>query len=396
MIPSRRRLVVASILLVSEAVAFALFVTESLTSAIAAVGFTCVSLWVHVVLHECGHLVAAKLLRLPVVAVRIAPFTGWRSEVWVRPTPTATALPLRMVSFYLGGPIANLCTAAVLATAAAMASTAFTRVVLLGAALVGGLLGMVNVIPGISPRSDGRNLLRWLLTPTVARAALRAGYYQHEVTRTVRTIARGEVGDHGVGEPVRDGDDPRLALAAFQRRWSMGHAHSAADYIADAERLAALARADRTDPMAAAAIGQVLTVQFGLWYLYDAVVNRSPVEHREVVEISELAQLAFHVRPHTLSARIAMSLAHLLNERSEQARSLLLDIRPNADPPDLRHVAFLLSAIAECYLDNHAAADALIRAAGGDYPQLTQVVVAIRAADPAPRMFALAPSRSVA
>lgn len=387
-ISSRRRLVVACVLLVSEAVAFALIVTESVTGAIAAVGLTCVSLWVHIVLHECGHLVVAKLLGLPVTAVRIAPFTGWRSEVWVQPAPAATALPLRMVLFYLGGPMVNLCTAAVLGAAAAVTNTAFTRVVLLGAALVGALLGVVNLIPGTSPRSDGRNLLRWLLAPTATRAALRAGHYQAEISRTVRTIIRGEVGDHRLGDPVPDDNDPRLALAAFQERWSTGHTLSAADFVADAERLAALARADRTDPVAAAAIGQVLTVQFGLWYLYGAVVNGSPVEHREVVEISELAELAFHVQPHMLSARVAMSLAHLLNQRPEQARSLLLDVRPGVDPPDLCNVAFLLSAIAECYLGNHPDADVLVRAAGGDYQQLTQVVVAIRAADPAPRLFA--------
>ncbi|MEU4713799.1 hypothetical protein AB0F73_09135 [Micromonospora purpureochromogenes] len=392
MISPRRRLVAASILLVLEAVAFALLVTESVTDAIAAVGFTCVSLWVHVVLHECGHLVAAKLLRLPVIAVRIAPFTGWRSEVLVRhPAPSATALPLRMVLFYLGGPMANLGTATVLGIATALTSTPLTRLALLGAALVAALLGVVNLIPGKSPRSDGRNLLRWLLAPTATRAALRAGYYQEEVSRTLRTIARGEFDDDRLGDPVRDGNDPRLALAAFQRRWSTGHAQSTADFIADAERLAALARADSTDPMAAAAIGQVLTVQFGLWYLYAAVVNGSPVEHKEVLEISELAQLAFHVQPHMLSARVAVSLAHLLNQRPEHARSLLLDIRPGVDPPDLCSVALLLRAIAECYLGNHADADTLIRAAGGDYQQLTQVVAAIQAADPVPSLFALAP-----
>ncbi|MFF4876374.1 hypothetical protein [Micromonospora sp. NPDC000668] len=391
MILTRRRLVAASILLVLEAVAFALLVTESVTGAIAAVAFTCVSLWVHVVLHECGHLVAAKLLRLPVIAVRIAPFTGWQSEVAVRPPSTATALPLRMVLFYLGGPMANLCTAAVLGAATALTSTALTRVALLGAALVAVLLGVVNLIPGISPHSDGRNLLRWLLAPTASGAALRAGYYQEEVYRTLRAIAQGDVDDDLLGDPVRDGNDPRLALAAFQRRWSTGHAQSAADFIADAERLAALARADSTDPMAAAAIGQALTVQFGLWYLHAAVVNRSPVEHREVLEISELAQIGLHVQPHRLSARVAMSLAHLLNQQPEHARSLLLDIRPGVDPPDLCSVAFLLRAIAECYLGNHADAATLIRAASGDYQQLTQVVAAIQAADPVPPLFAPAP-----
>lgn len=206
----------------------------------------------------------------------------------------------------------------------------------------------------------------------------------------LRTIARGEVDGDRLGDPVRDGNDPRLALAAFQRRWSTGHAQSAADLIADAERLAALARADSTDPMAAA-IGQVLTVQFGLWYLYAAVVNGSLVEHQEVLEISELAQLAFHVQPHMLSARVAMSLAHLLNQRPEHARSLLLDIRPGVDPPDLCSVAFLLRAIADVLPRQPRRCGHLIRAAGGDYQQLTQVVAAIQAADPVLPLFALAP-----
>ena len=109
------------------------------------------------------------------------------------------------------------------------------------------------------------------------------------------------------------------------------------------------------------------------------------------MEISELAQLAYHVQPQMLSARVAMSLAHLLNQRPEHARSLLLDIRPGVDPPDLCSVAFLLRTIAECYLGNHADADTLIRAAGGDYQQLTQVVAAIQAADPVPPLVALAP-----
>ncbi|WP_233583826.1 hypothetical protein [Micromonospora sp. CV4] len=386
----RRRLVAASILLVLEGMTFGLLVTESVTGAIAAVGFTAVSFWAHVVLHECGHLVAAKLLRLPVVAVRIAPFTGWRSEVSVRPAPSETALPVRMVLFYLGGPLTNLCTAAALGAATTLTSTPLTRLALLGAALFAALLGLANLIPATSPHSDGRNLLRWLRAPTATGAALRAAYYQEDVSRMLRAVAHREVDDRP-GNPARDGDNPRLALAAFQRRWSTGHTHSTAAYIADAERLAALARADSTDPRAAAAIGQVLTVQFGMWYLYAAVVNRSPVERREVLEISELAQLALHVRPHTMSARVAMSLAHLLNQRPEHARSLLVDIRPSADLPALCSVALLLRAIAECHLGNHAVADTLISAAGSDYRQLKQVVAEIRAADPMPPLFAPAP-----
>jgi hypothetical protein len=255
------------------------------------------------------------------------------------------------------------------------------RIALLGAALMAALLGVVNLIPGTSPRSDGRNLLRWLSTPAASRAALRAGRYDEEVMRAVRALA-----GHGDRDPARDNDDP---LASFQRRWSVARS---ADLLADAERLAALARADGTDPATAAEIGQLLAVQFGLWYLYDAVVYGSPVEHKEVSEISDLAQLAFQVQPHLLSARVAMALAHVLNERPEQARSVLADIRPGVDPPDLCGVAILVRAVAECYLGDGADAGGLIAAAGGDYPQLAQVVAAIRATDPGPRLFAVAPT----
>ncbi|MFF0878333.1 hypothetical protein [Micromonospora aurantiaca (nom. illeg.)] len=385
----RRRLVAVSLLLAVEATAFALLVTESVMDAIVAAGLTCVSLWLHLVLHECGHLVVAKLLRLPVIAVRVAPFNGWRNEVSVRPSPSMTALPLRMVLFYLGGPLANLCAATALVVASASTGTALTRLTLLGAAFVGALLGLTNLVPGRSTHSDGHNLLRWLRSPAAAREGLRAGYYQEEVVRALRAVARAGGDVHRVGIQARDGSDPLLALAAYQQRLSAGHTQSA-DLVEEAERLAALARAGGTDPAAAAAIGQMLSLQFGMWYLYAAVVTGAPVERREVREISELARIAVRTQPRALSARIVMSLAHLLNQRPEDARSLLLDVRPGAESRDLCAVALLLRAAAESYLGNPAEADHLLRAAGG-YPQLAQLVAAIRAADPAPPMFAPAP-----
>ncbi|MDO3684922.1 hypothetical protein [Micromonospora sp. C28ISP2-4] len=382
----RRRLVAVSLLLAVETAAFALLVTESVPDAIAVAGLTCVSLWLHLVLHECGHLVVAKLLGLPVVAVRIAPFNGWRNEVSVRPSPSTAALPLRMVLFHLGGPLTNLGTATALVVAATSTGTALTRFALLAAAFVGALLGLTNLVPGRSTRSDGQNLLRWLRAPAAAREALRAGYYQEEVVRALRAVARAGVDVQGVGIQACGGD-PLLALAAYQRRLTAAHTQSA-ELVGEAERLAALARAGSTDPAAAAAIGQTLSVQFGLWYLYAAVVTGSPVARREVREISELAGIAARPQPRVLTARIAMSLAHLLNQRPEDARSLLLDVRPGAEPTDLCAVALLLRAAAESYLGNHVAADRLLRAARGDYPQLAQLVAAIRAADPAPPLFA--------
>ncbi|MBO4142569.1 hypothetical protein J5U46_20695 [Micromonospora tulbaghiae] len=383
----RRRLVAVCLLLALEAAAFALLVTESVTGAIVAAGLTCVSLWLHLVLHECGHLVVAKLLGLPVVAVRIAPFNGWRNEVSVRPSPSTAALPLRMVLFYLGGPLANLSAATALVVASGYTGTALTRLTLLGAAFVGALLALTNLVPGRATRSDGQNLFRWLRALAAAREGLGAGYYQEEVVRALRAVARVAGDVHRVGIQARAGSDPLLALAAYQQRLSTAHTQSA-ELVEEAERLAALARASSTDPATAAAIGQMLSVQFGLWYLYAAVVTGSPVARREVREISELAGIAARTQPHAFSARIAMSLAHLLNQRPEDARSLLLDVRPGTEPADLCAVALLLRAAAESYLGNHADADHLLRAAGGDYPQLAQLVDAIRAADPAPPLFA--------
>lgn len=378
------------LLLAVETTAFALLVTESVTGAIAAAGLTCVSLWLHLVLHECGHLVAAKLLRLPVVAVRVAPFNGWRNEVSVRPSPSMRALPLRMVLFYAGGPLANLCAATALVVVSTSTGTALTRLTLLGAAFVGALLGLTNLLlPGRSTCSDGQNLLRWLRAPAAARDGLRAGYYQEEVVRAVRAVAR-VGGVHRLGIQARSGDDPLLALAAYQQRLMAAPTRSA-ELVTEAERLAALARAGRTDPAAAAAIGQVLSVQFGLWYLYAAVVAGAPVARRDVREISELARIAVRPQPGALSARIVTGLAHLLDQRQGDARQLLLDVRPDAEPRDLCAVALLLRAAAESYLGNHADADHLLRAARDDYPQLAQLVAAIRAADPAPPLFAPVP-----
>ncbi|MCZ7424776.1 hypothetical protein O7607_03425 [Micromonospora sp. WMMA1949] len=386
----RRRLLAVPLLLAVETTAFALLVTESVTGAIAAAGLTCVSLWLHLVLHECGHLVAAKLLRLPVVAVRVAPFNGWRNEVSVRPSPSTMALPLRMVLFYAGGPLANLCAATALVVVSTSTGTALTRLTLLGAAFVGALLGLTNLLPGRSTCSDGQNLLRWLRAPAAARDGLRAGYYQEEVVRAVRAVARVGGDVHRLGIQARSGDDPLLALAAYQQRLMAAPTRSA-ELVTEAERLAALARAGRTDPAAAAAIGQVLSVQFGLWYLYAAVVAGAPVARRDVREISELARIAVRPQPGALSARIVTGLAHLLDQRPGDARQLLLDVRPDAEPRDLCAVALLLRAAAESYLGNHADADHLLRAARDDYPQLAQLVTAIRAADPAPPLFAPVP-----
>ena len=352
MIPSRWQLFCAAAFLTLVAVGFALLVTESAAGAVVAAGAVWLSLWVHLVLHEGAHLVTALAVRVPVVAVRIAPFGGWRNEVLTRPSPSATALPARMALILLAGPAANLGAAAVLGVAAAAPGSAAVRVALIVAAAVGVLLGVGNLHPGPSTPTDGGKLLHWLFRSAELRAGLRLIHFQEEVSRTLRAM------------------DPDPALADFIKRCDTAVLH---DVVGPAEQLQSVARADGTDPALAAAIGQTLTVQFGLWYLH-AAARGAPVAHKEIVELSELARFAAGTG--TPAARLALGLVAVLDGRPEEARSLL----PDDGPPDLRGVAGLLRAAAEGRLGNRAEAQLLIAAAGASHEQLSQVVTGRRGA----------------
>lgn len=356
MIPSRWQLICAAAFLTLLAVGFALLVTESATGAVVAAGAVWLSLWVHLALHEGAHLVTALAVRVPVVAVRIAPFGGWRNEVLTRPSPSATALPARMALVHLAGPAANLGTAAVLGVVASSPGPATTRLALIVAAAVAVLLGLGNLIPGSAQPTDGTKILRWLSRSTAAelRVGLRAIQFQEEISRTLRAL------------------DPDPAVAPFITKCDVALSH---DLVPDAERLQAVAYADGTEPAVAASIARTITVQFGLWYLYAAAVSRTPVEHKEVVELSELARVGFDAG--APAARLALGLAELLAGRPGEARSLLLETFPD----DLRGVALLLRAVAEARLGNHAGAAGLVRAAGDRLPRLAEVATAAPAVD---------------
>jgi Zn-dependent protease len=355
MIPSRWQLLTAAVLLTLVAVGFALLVTESAAGAVVAAAAVWLSLWAHLALHEGAHLVAALAVRIPVVAVRIAPFGGWRNEVLTRPSPEATALPARMAVVCLAGPAANLGTAAVLGVVAAVLpaapGSAMTRMAMIVAAGVAVLLGLGNLIPGTVPPTDGGKVLRWLFNPAELRVGLDVIGFQEEVSRTLRAL------------------DPDPAVTAFIGKCVLGPSH---DLVADAERLQAVAYADGTDPAVAASIARTLTVQFGLWYLHAAVVNRAPVEDKEIVELSELARVGFDAE--VPAARLAMGLAELLAGRPVEARSLLRGPFPDG----LRGVALLLRAGAERQLGNNAEADRLVAGMGPGHDFIKRLDATVR------------------
>jgi hypothetical protein len=348
----RWQLVSAAVLLTLVAVGFALLVTESAAGAAVAAGAVWLSLWAHLALHEGAHLVAALLLRIPVVAVRVAPFGGWRNEVVTRPSPSASGLPVRMVLVHLAGPLANLGTAAALGVWAVAPGPASVRVALFVAAAVAVMLGLGNLVPWHLPPTDGTKAVLWLARSEEIRAQIRLIHFQEEVSRTLRALNPGDV-------------DP--ALAAFIARCDTAFLPRQEDFMAEAVRLQALAHAEGTAPEVAAAIGRTLTVQFGLWYLYAAAVTRSPVEHKEIVELAELAAVA--------GDRLALGLVAVLDERPAEALSLLSGLFGD-------DVALALRAVAGCQAGDRAEADRLLAGGGRHYEQLATVVAAVRDADP--------------
>ena len=126
----------------------------------------------------------------------------------------------------------------------------------------------------------------------------------------------------------------------------------------------------------------MLSIQFGMWYLYAAAITRAPVDHEEIVEIGELARRALRARPDQAASKIAMGLAELLDERPKRARSVLAEV-PASDG-DLYDVALLLRA---------AAGDPLPEEAGGRHPELSRLVAAVRDAGPGLAMSQRTPRR---
>lgn len=138
------------------------------------------SLWPHIVLHEAGHAVAGLARGMQAVAFGVGPLRlergsagrwHWRYGGGIRGIGGFAALLPRgerglsrtdQMVFLLGGPAANLVTAALLVACATWASMPlYLSVACVGAALVAAALGLWNLVPVHMAgwRSDGRGLL---------------------------------------------------------------------------------------------------------------------------------------------------------------------------------------------------------------------------------------------
>ena len=145
-----------------------------------------VGLFLHVVVHELGHLMAAGLLRLRVVGVRIwglrfgaprsAPANS-NGHVTVALGLARRWVPFRMTVVLLAGPAANVAVAALTTTVAANRSASTElRVGAVGATVAGFYLAIGNLLPrrptsGLAT-TDGRKALRWIFRPARERARM--------------------------------------------------------------------------------------------------------------------------------------------------------------------------------------------------------------------------------
>ncbi|NYZ61845.1 site-2 protease family protein [Luteimonas deserti] len=139
-----------------------------------------VSLWPHIVLHEAGHAVAGVMRGMQAIAFGVGPLRAerggdarwrWRHGGGIAGIGGFAALlpraerghsPLDQAVFLLGGPAANLATAAIFAAVATWAPlSALPAAACTGIALAAALLGLGNLVPLHRQgwRSDGRGLL---------------------------------------------------------------------------------------------------------------------------------------------------------------------------------------------------------------------------------------------
>lgn len=151
----------------------------------------------HVVVHELGHLLAARTMRLKVLGMRIwklqwgAPgsLAGSSGHVQVDLRRWHRALPARLVVFVAAGPLANVAAAVLTAVVATNESVPLeVRVVAVGLTAAGLCTAILNLVPyrlSGTTASDGLALLRWIFRPGKEVALVR----RRDVRSSLRPIA---------------------------------------------------------------------------------------------------------------------------------------------------------------------------------------------------------------
>jgi hypothetical protein len=310
--------------------------------------------YVSIAIHEGAHALVAVAMGLRVTGVRIA-IKSPRTLV----VPAGRVLPARMAAMLIAGPMANAGCAVALWWPTAQPQPRPVGVILSLAAVIPAAMAIRSLIPARSKAfrpTDGYLLLRWIFRPRLTTAQRSADKSQ------LATI-------------IATTTDPLVLLSAVKRRDGLDPTGYPA-FIADAERLLAVARDKRSDRATAGAIAEWLSLRFGFAYLHATIVAGQPVDRADREEIIETAELAVGLEPESKPARIGLALARLLDDRPAEALELLSDF-PSSTPAQ-HNVAMWLFAVALVYSGDRGRADALLASVAepADTPALRREILA--------------------
>lgn len=323
----------------------------------------------HTLIHELGHLVAAVLVRVPVVGMRVGPLhigdaparPGLLGHVRVGLTDVRRGASARWALVCLAGPAVNAAVA--FGTSRIAADDTHPPVVRLVAVIltaVGAFHTAGNLIPYVSASgrvNDGFNLARAVFTPSRLRDAL-------ALRRDLTELGLIPVSDGtpGAEEPAtpevlrRAVKDPRQAVA-LPAAWAILRTPQRSD----APLVAAFVAREDIRPSERVSVA----VNYAFWlvmaHLRDPKTPEPDAHSDDLAWAARISELAIAADADALPGRTALAFARLAQDRPAEARDLLLG---RADPdPKVQAWADAVRAIAEVDLGDRAQAARLVASA---------------------------------
>lgn len=347
---------------------------------------------IHIFIHEIGHLLAALVLRMPLLGFRVGPvqlglekhIEGTGGHVMVDISRMSRAVPARIVLMTLAGPLFELALAPfVLQAVGDTTDPVWFRAAALGltVALVHGAVENLSPVPPLrGVVNDGLSAFRWITAPArqgaevqlqIDLALLHAGSPQLDGGVDRRTHVRSLVAD----------PRPEIASAAITELFRSRARGD--DGWADVDVVSGFVARRDVPGDERAAIGGNYALSLAL---LQAATRRSldtiPASPAPVPDrIVQLAEAAREAHAESLQARAALGLARIMQGRPKDAQSVLIDVdTPDAD--GVRARAMAVRAIAEDQLNDSRSAMRLLVAARQLAPEDAVVKLAGRVLAP--------------
>ncbi|GHJ44304.1 hypothetical protein Cs7R123_16460 [Catellatospora sp. TT07R-123] len=310
------------------------------------------ALLLHQPLSLLGYLGAALLLRLPVVTVKLSPLR--RSFVRVGPAADAPRLRLRMPLFNLAGPAMSL----IIAYGTWLLARHRTGPVqaALDAAALGGLLfAGQNLIPVRygAHRSSGRNALRWLLRPDLARSDVALVRESVEDRALLDDVTSGRLEPAALYALVADPSrSPKVLLTASAQLISQAVRAGHDETTRALGSIADLARSPDVDRRTGGLLATTVANAAGLIYLKGLRDPAAAATAEDIAEVAELARLGLDSgHRQVLAAHNALAVAQLLQGRPAEVAVLLTpEVVRLPAPAQHQGTAMALRTIAQSYL----------------------------------------------